>query len=226
KSMQKKIRYQSKYKKNRGIWKMKASRRIKKIIIVMVSTLLLIVIVFGGLFTFYMIESVADLKKAESKTEVRPLTKQEQIFVGLWEAEDGSLLAIRPRGGFDARDFALDAICKKNTVNNIEVREPTWEKITRDIYTVLEERGDLLVISDTFDCPDVNDPDGLKYVQTEERLEYDTETDIITHFSIHQAYDGGGMEEFKTVFHRTDGKPTDKSVDWEWYYDIHPHRRP
>ncbi len=198
----------------------------KNVIIFIVSILLLIIFVFGGLLTFYIIKSEIASKKAESKPEVRPLTEQEQIFVGLWEAEDGSLLAIRARGGFDARNFALDAICKLNTIYNTEVYEPSWGKITRDVDTVLEERGDLLVISDTFDCPDVNDPDGLKTVETEERLEYDAETDIITHISTHQDYYSGEMGEIKTVFHRTDREPTDKSVDWEWYYGIHPHRRP
>jgi len=199
---------------------MKASKIIKSVIIVIASIILLIVIVFGGLFTFYIIKSETALKKAESKPEVRPLTEQEQVFVGLWEAEDGSLLAIRPRGGFDARDFALDAIYSMKADGFL------WSKITRDVDTVLEEREDLLVISDTFDCPDANDPDGLKTVKTEERLEYDAVTDTITHFSIHQAYNSGEMGEIKTVFHRTDREPTDKSVDWEWYYDIHPHRRP
>lgn len=81
-------------------------------------------------------------------------------------------------------------------------------------------QGELLVISDKFDCPDMNYPDSTKTVETEERLEYEASTDTLTHISGHQEFN-----ETK-VFYRTDRDPTDKSIDWDWYYDIHPNRKP
>lgn len=48
----------------------------------------------------------------------------------------------------------------------------------------------------------------------------DGSSDTLTHISSHQDYN-----EIK-VFHRTDRDPTDKSIDWDWYYDIHPNRKP
>ena len=200
--------------------------KVKIIKISLVLLTVMFVLILGGMFVFYYVDTQIVNKPEESKAEVRPLTEEEQTFVGVWEADEGSLLAVRARGGYEAENFALDAIYYIPNANH------EWGKITRDIDTTLEKNKELLVISDKFECPDATDPEGIRTVPTEERLEYDSKTDTITHISIHQSSpencssDTGEIFEYKTIFHRTDRGPTDKSIDWDWYYDIHPNRKP
>ncbi len=175
-------------------------------------------IIVGVLFGLYFVKNQIINKPIKQQHEVRPLTEQEQTFVGVWEADDGSLIAIRARGGYDAKNFALDAIYD-DTIGDSDGNR-AWCKITRDTDITLEQEGELLVISDKFRCPDMNYPDITKTVETEERLEYDASTDTLTHISRHQEFNQ------TKVFHRTDLDPTDKSIDWDWYYDIHPNRKP
>lgn len=197
------------------------STKVKKIIIFIAIIPATFVIFIGGLFAYYYVKVEIVNAPTEQKVEVRTLTEQEQSFVGVWEAEDGSLIAVRARGGYEAEEFALDAIYQDFFRTNDGSSGFDWWKITRDTDITLEQEGELLVISDKFPCPDMNHPDdSTRWVETEERLEYNAQTDTLTHISRHQDYN-----ETK-VFHRTDRDPTDKSIDWDWYYDIHPNRKP
>lgn len=194
------------------------SKKVKKIIIFIAIIPATFVIFIGGLFAYYYVKVEIVNAPTEQKVEVRTLTEQEQSFVGVWKADDGSLIAVRARGGYEAEEFALDAIYDE--IIDSEGNRG-WSKITRDTDITLEQEGELLVISDKFPCPDMNHPDdSTRWVETEERLEYNAQTDTLTHISRHQDYN-----ETK-VFHRTDRDPTDKSIDWDWYYDIHPNRKP
>lgn len=192
------------------------NKKVKNIIIFIAIIPVAFAILIVGLFAYYYVEVAVINAPIEQKNEARPLTEQEQSFVGVWKADDGCLLAVRARGGFDAESFALDAICE--TFIDSDRNHRAWFKITRDIDTTLEMDGELLVISDKFNCPDLNN--NTRWVTTEERLEYDAQTDTLTYISRHQDFN-----ETK-VFHRTDLDPTDKSIDWDWYYDIHPNRKP
>lgn len=192
--------------------------KVVKIVIIILSIPVVIGVILGGMFTFYYVNAKLDSPPKNQEVEVRPLTEQEQSFVGVWKADDGSLIAVRARGGYGAEEFALDAIYDE--IIDSEGNRG-WSKITRDTDITLEQEGELLVISDKFPCPDMNHPDdSTRWVETEERLEYNAQTDTLTHISRHQDYN-----ETK-VFHRTDRDPTDKSIDWDWYYDIHPNRKP
>lgn len=185
------------------------------------------VILIGGLFAYYYIKAEIISAPTEQKVEVRPLTEQEKAFVGVWEAEDGTLLAVRARGGYEAEGFALDAIYQAAFRLDDGSNGLDWGKITRDSEgTTIEQNGELIVISDKYMCPDINYPiEDNRFVETEERLEYDPTAHTITHISRHQTVDGD-MLEMKNTFHPTELDPTDKSIDWDWYYDIHPYRRP
>lgn len=196
------------------------SKKVKRIIIFIAIIPVTFAIFIGCLFAYYYVKVEVINAPTEQKVEARPLTEQEQSFVGVWKADDGSLIAVRARGGYGAEEFALDAIYQDFFRSDDGSSGFDWCKITRDTDITLEQEGGLLVISDKFRCPDMNYPDSTKTVETEERLEYDTQTDTLTHISRHQDYN-----ETK-VFHRTNLDPTDKSIDWDWYYDIHPNRKP
>lgn len=197
----------------------------KKIIIAIVMVPVVCVILMGALFAYYYVKEEFTDTPTEQKVEVRPLTEQEKAFVGVWEAEDGSLIAIRARGSYEAKSFALDGIYDAPFGPDGSKRD--WCKITRDSEgTTIEQNGEFIVISDKYLCPDINYPiEANQFVETEERLEYDPTTHTITHISRHQTVDGEMLEVVKT-FHPTEIDPTDESIDWEWYYDIHPNRKP
>lgn len=145
-----------------------------------------------------------------------PLSEEESKLLGVWEAEDGSIVAIRPRGNREQDAFTFDAIY-------LEPQSGEWIKVTRDETTFAVSDG-AYIISDKYMCPDPSNPEGGMLVETEERIEYDPGSDTILHVSRHPTTSGEVMEWSNTLT-RSDMDIDDASIDWAGYYEIHPSRK-
>ncbi len=158
-------------------------------------------------------ETTGNQDTKDQTVEISNLTEEEKTLVGIWEAEDGWLLAIKERNlGKEekADNFDFDCIVYDSKVGE-------WFKVTREESSFNKEENNF-IIQDVHMCPDPMDPEGSSNVKTTYRLEYNIDDD-----SIDYCYLIEEEEVEPHTFYRTD-KSVDEA-DWDWYYDIHPRRK-
>lgn len=150
------------------------------------------------------------------------LSESEKPFVGLWEAEDGHLLAIREAAVKEdiPDEFPLDAIILFPYVNEKMGRNNSWwDIITRGNGRLcITDEGDKLVLQDTQECP--SDAEYSSTHTTTEELVYDVATDTITYHMLVEgeaaSWDGADGYINQVVFQRTDRDI--EEANWDGYY--------
>lgn len=152
------------------------------------------------------------------------LTEQEKPFAGLWESEDGHILAIREAAITEdgAETFPLDAIAFFPYVKKAKEYENTWDLVTRGNENLsLTEIDGKIFLRDSQYCPASDDPNDTSTHETTNQLEYDISTDTIT-YSMLVAGDAGYWEGAEGMINHVVFQRTDKDIDeadWDWYYD-------
>lgn len=174
-------------------------------------------------------ETSTGKSKSDGTLQDSRLTEQEKTFVGIWESEDGYLLAVRERaisqGASDS--FPLDAmIFEPFYVIDGDPLYDGWSPVTRreDGYSIVEDGYGLLLL-DAHECP--TDATMTRYETQLYHMEYDPATDTVT-YSYYVGGDicshpiGDGEESVEQiVLYKTD-KDIEESVPWDWYYNSHP----
>ncbi|MFI3213660.1 MAG: hypothetical protein R3Y24_09995 [Eubacteriales bacterium] len=167
-----------------------------------------------------VVETIEDVD--QSAMAILPDTKlseEEQSLVGLWEAEDGCILAIRERGHNANEDefFELDVILYTTRIGEAlkeEYGDGMWMKITREDGSSFTMNEDSYVIADAHLCPTGDDPSSVDWATYE--VTYDIADDCLK-----LTYDSPQLFDLGT-FYRTDKDITE--ADWAYYYNLHPDR--
>lgn len=147
------------------------------------------------------------------------LTESQQNLTGIWEAEDGCLLAIRERNHDADEDdyFEMDVLLYSTRISEELAEEyggGMWMKITREDGSSFVDEEGVCQIVDEHMCPD---SEGNYDLATYE-VTYDAENDCLM-----LTYDNPTLMDLGT-FYRTDMEISE--ADWEYYYEFNPDREP
>lgn len=150
------------------------------------------------------------------------LTEAEKKLVGIWESEEGWVLAVREAALVDANEedsFRIDAFIHMTTFKDVN-GNPNYF-VTRRMRNEIEDLGDKIIFTDIHSCP--VEQDSNEYQDTFEILEYDVASNTIIYSSA-----AGNSPVMITIdleneiFKNTmTFYPTDKDIetaDWDWYY--------